>query len=121
MKMILGLALTAAVLTVAPVAAADGHDDARDRVSCAGADVRLEVEHRDDRLALELRIDARPGRSFRIALLRERTLVYSGVPRTSSKGGLRILRLVADWPGRETVTARVRTPTGRTCVLTATI
>lgn len=121
MRTILALALAAGTLTVAPAAAANDHDDARDRVSCAGADVRLYVEREEDQLELDLRIDARRGRSFRIVLLRERTLVYSGVRRTSATGRLRIRRAVTDWPGRETVTARVRTPTGRTCVLTATI
>lgn len=116
------LALVLAVLAAPATAAADD-DEARVRASCAGAEIRLRLDAEERRtIEIELRVDARrAGRTFRIVLLHERTLVLKGLRRTTSSGSLRIRTSVDDWPGRETVTARVGTPSGRTCVIAATI
>lgn len=104
----------------------DGDDEARARVSCAGgrAELRLKAEQEDDVdvIEVELRVDARRGpQRLRIVLLRERRLFFSGLRRTTRDGSFRLRRTFADWPGQETFTARIATPSGRTCVLEATI
>ena len=120
------LALT---LPEAGAAAADsgGDDEARAREACAGgtAELRVKAETDDDAaiLRVELRVETpRPIRSWRVVLLHERLLVLSGVRRTESSGHeLRVRLRLRDWPGRETVTARLASPDARTCRLQVTI
>jgi hypothetical protein len=127
-------ALAAALVAlVAPGAAlgSDANDDeARVRVGCLGGRAELRVRAEDDgdddraaTLEVELRVEVeRPVRSFRVVLLHERRLIFEGTRRASGSGdSLRLRRIIPDWPGRETVTARVTAPSGRTCRLAATI
>ena len=114
--------LLLAALLVPAAAPADDGDQARTRVACAGGRAELRLERKDDAgrslIEVELRLDARGGtQALRVVLLHERRLVYSGVRRTTASGTYRLRRTVPDWPGRETVTARVGTTGGRTCVL----
>jgi hypothetical protein len=121
-----------ALIFPAAGAADSGDDDeARVRVACAGgtAELRVKAETDDDgaMLRIELRVETRrPIRSWRVVLLHERLLVLDRVRRPdSSSHQLRIRFGLRDWPGRETVTARVtaRLATGnaRTCRLQVTI
>jgi hypothetical protein len=115
-----------AALIAPAVAVADAEDEARARTACAGgrAELRLKAEEEDgtETIEVELRVDARRGaRQLRIVVLHERRLLFSGVRSTTREGSYRLRRPVADWPGRETFTARIGTPGGRTCVLEATI
>jgi hypothetical protein len=125
-------ALTAALVALAAPGAAMGSasdDEARVRVGCLGgkAELRVRAEDSDDdsagTLEVELRVEVeRPVRSLRIVLLHERRLIFEGTRRPSGTGdSVRLRRIVPDWPGRETVTARVIAPSGRTCRLAATI
>ena len=126
-------ALAAALVALAAPGAAMGSgaddDEARVRVGCLGgkAELRVRAEESDgDRagtLEVELRVEVeRPVRSLRIVLLHERRLIFEGTRRPSGAGdSVRLRRIVPDWPGRETVTARVTAPSGRTCRLAATI
>ena len=122
----------AAVLTLAlpgagTAADTDGDDEARIRVACAGAtaELRVKADSDDDAatLAVELRVETRrPMQSWRVVLLHERLLVFDGVRRTDSSGlKLRVRLRLRDWPGRETVTARLAPRGGRTCRLQVTI
>lgn len=124
MKLVLVLLLAALALPAA--ARSDGgggeDDEVRVGVTCAGgrAELRLEVE--DEEIEVELRLDGRPGvRPVRIVILHERRLVYRSLRSTNRLGSLRLRLTIADWPWREAVTARVGLPSGRTCVLEATI
>ena len=127
------LALAVVALAAPATAArADGTDDdeSRVRVACLGgtAELRVRVADNDDdagapRLELELRVDAaRSVRAWRIVLLHERRLIFEGMRRPAGGGySLRLRRLVPNWPGRETISARLTAPSGRTCRLAATI
>jgi hypothetical protein len=111
------------------------HDRAVTRVACLGgtAELRLETDHDEEddddddergrEIEIELRVDVqRPVAQWRLVLLHERRLVYQGIRRSSRDGyALRYRRDVPDWDGRQTVTARLATPSGRTCRLEATI
>lgn len=144
MRRIVTIVLLAAFALAVPgrAAAGGGGDDERVemrvRSACAGgtAELRLraeaekggtdaegEDEGTSGAIEIELRVDSR-GRdqTLRIVLLRERTLVFQGVHRTRRAGtSFRWRRTVADWPGRETITARVVATSGRTCRLEATV
>jgi hypothetical protein len=116
--------LTAVALGLAAPAAADDDDEARVRAACAGgrAELRLRTDSDDQTIEIELRVDSQKRVAWRIVLLHERTLVFQGVRNATGTGySFRLRRTVQDWPGRETVTARIRTATGRTCRLAATI
>ncbi len=129
MKRPLLVALMIVALAMPAAGAADGGrgregHEARARIACAGgrAELRLKVEDDQSAIEIELRVDARRGvQTFRIVLLHERTLVFSGIRRTTREGSLRFRRTVADWPWPETITARIATTSGRTCSLEATI
>ena len=112
----------------------DHDDDSVTRVDCLGgtAELRLETDRDGDddddderwrEIEIELRVDVpRPVAQWRLVLLHERRLVYQGIRRSSRDGyALRFRREVPDWDGRETVTARLATQSGRTCRLEATI
>jgi hypothetical protein len=114
--------------TVWPAAASSDDNEARIRVACAGgkAELRVRAESRDDdsrALRVDLRVDTRrPFPRWRIVLLHERTLVFNGVRRShGSHRRLRLALTLPDWPGRETVRARLTTHDVRTCQLGATI
>ena len=120
-KLLVAVVLLVASLGAAAPARAEG-DEARDRAACAGGSARLRVEAEDGRLHVELRLDARPGvRTFRVVLLHERTLVVSGLRRTTAAGTFRVRLTLPDWPGRETVSARLVPPSGRACLLSVTL
>lgn len=127
MKLVLVLLLAALALPAAARSDDGGggggeDDEVRVGVTCAGgrAELRLEVE--DEEIEVELRLDGRAGvRPVRIVILHERRLVYRGLRSTNRLGSLRLRLTIADWPWREAVTARVGLPSGRTCVLEATI
>jgi hypothetical protein len=118
------VALALVALTVPAGAGASGRDgdDVRVRAACVGGRAELRLRADDGVLDIELRVDARSRSEWRIVLLHERTLVYQGRRRPSAGGySIRLQRTVPDWPGRETITARVKTATGRSCRLAATI
>jgi hypothetical protein len=118
------VALVLVALTVPAGAGASGRDgdDVRVRAACIGGRAELRLRADDGVLDIELRVDARSRAEWRIVLLHERTLVYQGRRRPSAGGySIRVQRTVADWPGRETITARIKTATGRSCRLAATI
>jgi hypothetical protein len=112
--------LAAAALAVAPRAAADS--DTRVRAACAGGTAELRLKADGDTIEVELRLSSRKSGTWRIVLLHERTLVFQGTRRaTGSQYSFRVRRTIPDWPGREAVTASMRTTGGRTCRLAATI
>jgi hypothetical protein len=127
------IAVAAASLALAapfPAVAHDddgGDDEVRVRVACIGgtAELRLKAEEDDDggTIEIELRADTRRRvATWRVVLLHERTLVFQGVRRSDSSGrSLRMRRTVPDWPGLETVTARLTAGDRQTCRLNVTI
>ena len=114
------LAAAAALLALAAPGVAQADDDeARDRARCAGGTAELRVRADDHRLEVELRVDAsRRAGTVRVVLLHERALVHRG---TGRAGRYRLRRTVPDWPGRETLTARVSTARRGTCTLVVTV
>jgi hypothetical protein len=128
-KLAAAAAALALSLPATAAAASAGGGEARARVTCAGGAAELRIEAGSERggdaatLRVELRVETgRTVGSLRIVLLHERTLVVNGARRTDGSGRKLRLRLtLPDWPGRETVTARVATRDGRTCRLQATI
>jgi hypothetical protein len=139
MRMPPALAAVAIALAVPGVGAA-GDDETEDndsvtRVACVGgtAELRLQVDTDDDddgddddlggEIEIELRVDVRqPVPTWRLVLLHERRIVYQGLRRSTRAGyALRYERYVPDWDGRQTVAARLSTPSGRACRLEATI
>lgn len=127
-------ALGAVVVALAlPSHGAGGADDdeSRVRVACLGgvAELRLraeedEEEREDGRtIEIELRVLVQRHISpWRVVLLHERQLVFQGIRRASRVGyAFQLRRVVPDWPGRETVTARLTAPSGRTCRLSTSI
>jgi hypothetical protein len=112
--------LTAAALVLPASASAD--DDTRVRAACAGGTAELRLKADNDTIEVELRLSARKSGTWRIVLLHERTLVFQGTRRTTGSGySFRVRRTIPDWPGRETVTASMRTASGRTCRLAGAI
>ena len=121
-----------AVALALPGTGAAGADDEESRVSvaCLGgiAELRLRAEDEDDdddagTIEIELRVDLRRQISpWRVVLLHERQLVFQGLRRASRIGyAFQVRRVVPDWPGRESVTARLTAPSGRTCRLSTSI
>jgi hypothetical protein len=135
MKDLLALAAAATALMAPGTGAAnDANEDdepvtrVSTRVSCVGgtAQLRLEAEHDDgevDAIQVELRVAVRrPVYSWRLVLVHERRLVYQGRRRSHNSGhSLLYARTVPEWEGRQTIVARLATPSGRTCRLQATI
>lgn len=125
------LAAVAIALAVPATGAASDDEDENEsvtRVSCVGgtAELRLRAEDDDDEaggeIAIELRVDVRrPVFTWRLVLLHERRIVYQGTRSTRSGYSLRFARSVPEWLGRQTVAARLATPSGRYCRLEATI
>ena len=112
--------LAAAALAVSAPAAAD--DDARVRAGCAGGTAELRLKAGGETIEVELRLSSRRSGTWRIVLLHERALVFQGTRRATGSGySFRLRRSIPDWPGRETVTASMRTGNGRTCRLAATM
>lgn len=125
-------AVAIALAVPATGAASDDEDENESvtRVSCVGgtAELRLRAEEEDDddeaggEIAIELRVDVRrPVFTWRLVLLHERRIVYQGTRSTRSGYSLRFARSVPEWHGRQTVAARLATPSGRSCRLEATI
>lgn len=103
-------------------------DESRVRVACLGGTAELRLRARDEdeedaTIEIELRVDVRRSVStWRVVVLHERQLVYKGTRRSIDSGySYRLRRVVPNWPGSETVTARLTAPSGRTCRLAATI
>jgi hypothetical protein len=71
-------------------------------------EVRFEVEH------------TRSGQSWRVALVRERRVVWRGRARTQS-GSFEIERRLPDFSGADQITARAVGPRGLTCTASATL
>lgn len=125
------LAAVAIALAVPATGAASDDEDENEsvtRVSCVGgtAELRLRAEDDDDEaggeITIELRVDVRrPVFTWRLVLLHERRIVYQGTRSTRSGYSLRFARSVPEWHGRQTVAARLATPSGRSCRLEATI
>lgn len=120
----LGLALPATI----PGAGRADDEKSRVRVACLGgvAELRLRAEEEgedDGTIEIELRVDLRRQISpWRVVLLHERQLVFQGLRRASRVGyAFQLRRVVPDWPGRESVTARLTAPSGRTCRLSTSI
>ncbi|MGH3065410.1 MAG: hypothetical protein ACRDOF_03830 [Gaiellaceae bacterium] len=74
-------------------------------------------------IQVELRIKVpKPVKSWRVVLLHERRLIVQGRGRSGNDGySYRLRRTIPNWPGTETVVARMTAPNGRTCRITATI
>lgn len=74
-------------------------------------------------IQVELRINVpKPVKSWRVVMLHERRLIVQGRGRSGNGGhSYRIRRTVPNWPGTETVVARLTAPNGRTCRIAATI
>src|SRR5918999_3795895 len=130
------LALAAAAIAlVVPGTGVAGDDENEDddvgnraatRISCVGgtAELRLQADDEDDDdeervdvIHVELRVDVpRPVLTWRLVLLHERRIVYLGTRRSTRNGYvLRYERTVPEWDGRQTVAARLATPSGRAC------
>jgi hypothetical protein len=144
MRMFPALAAVAIALALPATGVAgddeSGDDESVTRVSCVGGTAELRLEEADDsegdedgddegdyeragEIEIQLRVHVRePVPTWRLVLLHERRLVYQGVRRSTRDGyALRYDREVPDWDGRQTVTARLATPSGRACRLEATI
>ena len=74
-------------------------------------------------IQVELRIKVpKPVKSWRVVLLHERRLIVQGRGRSGNGGySYRLRRTIPNWPGTETVVARLTAPNGRTCRIAATI
>jgi hypothetical protein len=65
---------------------------------------------------------SRSGESWRVVLVHERRVAWRATVRTSgSSGASRVRRSVADYDGRDKVTARGSGPRGLTCEASATL
>jgi hypothetical protein len=113
-----------------PAGGGDRNDDARARVACFGGVSELRLRSEDGggedagKIQIELRLDARSRgvQAWRIVLLHERTIVYRASRRSEGARYAFRLRLnVPDWPGRETITARIANRSAPTCLVEATI
>lgn len=138
------LVVLGAAALVLPVRAmaVDVDDDleARARSACLGGKaelrLRIDVDDSDDgeeeesgdgeegaTIAVDLRVNV-PQKvgTWRVVLLHERQLVYKGRGRSTSSGyAYRLRRTIPNWPGQESVTARLTAPSGRVCQVRATI
>jgi hypothetical protein len=118
---LLTLAVVATALALTASAAADRGDDRtelRIRGACTGQSVwSLRIEAEEGTLRIEFRIDSpRRARRWTLVLLRERRIVFRGVP--ASAGGSRSVRLrrsLTDWPGEELVAVRAAAADGEAC------
>jgi hypothetical protein len=122
------LALAVLVLgaVVASQAAARGGGDRREvraaGVCGTGATSKLRLRQRDGGdIEVRFEVDhARSGQSWRVALVRERRVVWRGGARTQS-GSFEIERRLPDFSGADQISARAVGPRGLTCTATATL
>lgn len=124
------LVVLVALAVAVPASPRDhGDDESRVRVACLGGTAELRLRAEEDEgavggtIEIELRVDVRRAvSSWRVVLLHERQLVFQGTRRSSGDGySFRLRRVVRDWPGSESVSARLIAPSGRTCRVAATI
>jgi len=122
--LVLAVAALAAV-AAAPAPARASDDDVRVTRSCtAGSAVRLRVRERDDDL---LRVDvdlraARRGTAWIVTVVHERRVVLRATRRArATSRSLSVRVVVADWPGRNTVTVRALGPRGEICRAAASV
>jgi hypothetical protein len=120
----LAVSLPGAVLA-SPVAARGGGDRNEVRVAgvCGtGATSKVRLRQRDGG-DLEVRFEVehtRSGQSWRVALVRERRVVWRGQARTQN-GSFEIERRLPDFNGADQITARAVGPRGLTCTASATL
>jgi hypothetical protein len=117
LPVLVALAVCALAAGVGPAGAEDGRSEARVSGVCgAGGDWSLRVVAEDGAIELEFEVDdVRRGAAWRVALVRERRVVWKGSVTTRRSGSFRVRRVFGDLPGAETVTARAWGPAGKTC------
>lgn len=101
----------------------DGRTEVRVTGVCtASATVKLRLRAEDGRLELQFEVEhARQG-AWRVALVRERRVVWKGAATvTRASKSFEVERTVADLPGADTVVARAWGPAGAGCLATATL
>jgi hypothetical protein len=122
---LLGLTLALAALCAATRAAADGGGrEVRVRGACTGRNVsELRVRAEDGRLRIDVRVQsARRYPRWTVVVLRERRIVFRGPVRTVGGGReLELRRMIADWPGTDTLVVRASTRGGQSCRASATV
>ena len=121
---LLGLAALAAA---APGLADDGERvEVRRQGACTGvtrATWELRLRADEGRIQVEFRVRASaPGTTWRVVLLHERRVVYTGrVTAPPDDRSLRVRRTVPDWAGTDAFVARATGPRGALCTGAATL
>lgn len=124
LQVLLGAALTAALLVVAPLARADEGKGKSDRVElrqngvCSmSSRVELRVRAEEGSLRVQLEVDtSRNGAPWAVVLLHERRIVFRGTFRTAApSGSFELRRTVVDWFGPDAIVARATGPRGESC------
>ena len=103
-----------------------GRVEVRRQGACTGttrASWELRLRADEGRIRVEFRIRASaPGTTWRVVLLHERRVVYTGrvtAPRDDRSLGVR--RTVSDWAGTDAFVARATGPRGALCTGSATL
>lgn len=91
--------------------------------SCGrGATAALRLRGRDGALRVRFEVEhARAGRSWRVALIQDRRIVWRGAARTGPRGAFEVERTLRDLPGAERIAVRAAGPAGLTCFAAAAL
>ncbi len=118
------MAASALVVAVGTAGAKDSRPEVRVSGVCgAGAASKLKLKVDDGRIELEFEVEhGRGGVVWRVALVRERRVVWKGAATTGRRSGsFEVRRTLDDLPGADTVAARAWGPGGTSCRATATL
>ena len=111
-------------LGVAPAAYANHDDGVEVRGTCTGrSTVELDVDREHGRLEVELEVDQnRSGVRWQIVLRHNGVRFFRGTRTTRAPSGeIDLRRLTADRPGRDTIRAWAKSPSGEVCTAVARI
>jgi hypothetical protein len=115
-------AVAAVGCLLAPAGALASDDDVRVSGSC-GAGATSSMRLKDEGNRIELRFEARSGRSvarWRVAVVQERRVVWRGSPRARN-GRIRVRRELIDLSGVDRVRVIASGPRGLRCVAEAAL
>ncbi len=118
------MAASALVVAVGTARAKDSRPEVRVSGVCgSGASSKLKLKADDGRIELEFQVEhGRGGVVWRVALVRERRVVWKGAATTARRSGsFEVRRTFDDLPGTDTVVARAWGPAGTSCRATATL
>ncbi|MFN8187614.1 MAG: hypothetical protein U0R69_11135 [Gaiellales bacterium] len=111
-------------LVLAPAAYAGHGDEVEVRGTCSGrSTMELDVDREHGRLEVELEIDQnRSGVRWQIALRHNGVRFFRGTRTTRPPSGeIDLRRLTVDRPGRDTIRAWAKSPSGEVCTAVARI